>query len=383
MSAAVPMLARLNAFLTEHAPQRSDWLDGGGAAASIAEARQFQRALYEAGLAGPTWPRDYGGLDLSAQQQALYAIEMDMFVPPVAELTLGLSVCGPAVLHFGSHAQRTEYGRATLRGDIVWCQLWSEPEAGSDLAALRTSAVRTADGDWIVTGRKVWTTGAHYADYGLLLARTETEVPKHRGLSMFIVDMTTPGVEVRPLTQMTGRAEFNEVTLNHVRLPAGAILAERADGWRVMTWMMGHERTSVGMNLRDPFMIGWNELKAVVRNSGQAGDPVVRDRLVELRVRMRAAQLLNMRINQEVAAGTASIVLGSAAKVSEGLALRDAAEFAYEIAGSSAWAETDKTSSRIADALLQSPAYGLGGGTEEIQLNALGERILGLPKEPG
>ncbi|MGQ4599049.1 acyl-CoA dehydrogenase family protein [Nocardia sp. R6R-6] len=372
--------ARLNTFLAERAPRRSDWLHT-RSIACIAAARQFQQALYEAGLAGPTWPREYGGLELTSAEQALYAIEMDKFMPPVAELTLGLSVCGPAVLHFGTDAQRAQHGRATLRGDHVWCQLWSEPDAGSDLASVRTSAVRTEEGDWIVTGRKVWTSGAHYADYGLLLVRTETEIPRHRGLSMFILDMTTAGVTVRPLTQMTGRAEFNEVTLDHVRIPADAMLGERAGGWRIMTWMMGHERTSVGMNLRDPLMIGWDELITVIRNSGQAGDSVVRDRLAELQIRLRAAQLLNMRINQEVAAGTASIVLGSAAKVSEALALRDAAEFAYEVVGASAWAETDEMSSRVADAVLQSPAYGVGGGTEEVQLNALGERVLGLPKE--
>lgn len=348
--------------------------------ATIDEAQAFQRKLFDAGLAGPSWEREFGGLELSAEQQAEYAAEVSEFLLPVAALTIGLSVCGPAVVQFGTPAQRRRHGRATLRGDEVWCQLWSEPDAGSDLASLRTKATRNPSGGWTISGSKVWTSGAHHADFGLLLARTESDQPRHRGLSMFVLDMRSPGITVRPLRQMNGLAEFNEVTLDDVQIPDDGLLGERAGGWRIVTWMMAQERTSVGMQMRYPLNIEWADLRRMVRQAGRDSDSFLRARMAALHASERAAQLLNLRVRQEALAGTGSIVLGSAAKVAETAVLRETAELAYEVAGASAWPPEDEMRALAAGAVLQSPGHSIGGGTDEIQLNALADRILGLPR---
>jgi alkylation response protein AidB-like acyl-CoA dehydrogenase len=371
--------ARLREFLARHATAPSH--DFGDEAASVEEARTFQRALFDAGLAGPNWPRRFGGLELPPGGQAAYAAELDEVSIPISPLTLGLNVCGPAVIEFGTPDQRERHGRATLRGDEVWCQLWSEPEAGSDLAGLRTKATPAGDG-WNISGTKIWTSGAHYSDYGLLLARTEPEEPRHRGLSMFIIKMDMPGITVRPVRQMTGDSEFNEVFLDDVILPADALLGERAAGWRVVTWMMGQERTSVGMQLRHPLMLEWADVRRLVAEMGgeHERDPLVRAQLAALHVRQRAATLLNARIQEEAVAGGGSASLGSAAKVAEGAVMRDAAELACAAMGAPAWSGEDAARAIAAGAALQSPGLAIGGGTDEIQLNTLGERVLGLPR---
>lgn len=367
---------RLREFLARHAssPGRDSIAE-----ATVEEARRFQRALFDAGLAGPAWPREFGGLELGSEEQAAYAAELDEVLVPVSPITLGLTVCGPAVLEFGTPEQRERHGLATLRGDQVWCQLWSEPEAGSDLASLRTKAT-PVPGGWKVSGTKLWTSGAHFSDFGLLLARTEPDEPRHRGLSMFILEMDTPGVTVRPVRQMTGDSEFNEVFLDDVIVPEGALLGQRAAGWRIVTWMMGQERTSVGMQLRHPLMLDWSDLRRLVGDSGREHDALVRGRLAALHVRERAAALLNTRVQQQAAAGGGSILLGSAAKVAEGAVMRDAAELACAVMGSPSWSPDDVSKAISAGAVLQSPGLAIGGGTDEIQLNTLGERVLGLPR---
>jgi alkylation response protein AidB-like acyl-CoA dehydrogenase len=349
----------------------------------IERARAYQRALFEAALAGLTWPSAYGGQGLPADADLIFEEEAQHFELPASPLTLALKVCGPAVLEFGTSAQKEHHLAATLRGEQVWCQLWSEPEAGSDLANVRTHAISTGDGSWNVNGHKIWTSHAHDADYALLLCRTDPAAPKHRGLSTFILDMRLPGITVRPLKQMTAQSEFNEVFLDDVAILPGALLGEPGQGWAITTWMMGRERISVGLGMRNARTLSWSDVRAIAREAHRDTDPTVRQRLAELHVQERAAQLLGMRLRQEAQRGQGTPLLGSAVKIAEAALIGDTAELALQLLAdrATAWDPASSGASRVADALLMSPAFAIGGGTDDIQLNTLGEHFLGLPRD--
>jgi len=372
--------ARLTRFLDGHAPRRDQTQPRG--TPTIEEARTFQRALFDHGLAGITWPAEYGGAGLTPEAQQRFAAAAADYVLPTSDLTIGLNVCAPAILQFGDTQQKTRHLAATLRGDHIWCQLWSEPEAGSDLAGVRTTAIANRDG-WTVSGQKIWTSGAQFADFGLLLCRTDPEASKHRGLSMLIVDLDQPGVTVRPLRQMTGESHFNEVFLDDVVAPSNAVLGGLGHGWTIATWMMGRERVSVGLGMRNANTMAWADVADVARTRGRDHDPAVRHRLAELHVRQRAAELLSARLDQEAGAGIPQPLLGSAVKIVEAAVIRDNAEAAVDIAGDDAisWDPDTADGGRLATTVLMSPAFAIGGGTDEIQLNTLAERFLGLPRD--
>lgn len=380
MSALTELETRLHGFLADRASGAGDEHP----AKSVDAARQFQRALFDAGLAGLSWTLEDGGQELGAEAEQLYASVSQNYAVPTAPLTLSLKVCGPAVAQFGTREQKARHLTATLRGEQIWCQLWSEPEAGSDLAGVRTRATRVDDGGWVLEGQKIWTSGAHYADYALVLCRSDSEAPKHQGLSMLILDMGVPGVTVRPLRQMTGDSDFNEVFLDNVRVPADALLGDTGQGWPITTWMMGRERVSVGTGMRDSRTLSWSELAALTVRETRDTHPAVRHRLAELHVQERAAHLLSSRLNQEMQRGKGTVLLGSAVKIVEAAVLRANAEFGFQIAGSAAtaWHREDAAGSQPADAVLMSPGFAIGGGTDDIQLNTLGEHLLGLPREP-
>lgn len=374
---------QLRAFLDEHAGRGAD-ADGAGPTTSIERARAFQHRLSAAGLAGLTWPKQFGGAGLPPEAQQVFQAVAADYELPTSELTLSLNVCGPAVLQFGSNDQRSCHLPATLRGERVWCQLWSEPEAGSDLAAVRTRAIPHPDGGWLVQGQKIWTSGAHYADFGLLLCRTDPAAAKHRGLSMLIVDLRLPGITIRPLRQMTGDAHFNEVFLDDVHVPAEALLGELGQGWPITTWMMGRERVFVGLGMRNENTLDWDDLRDVAQSSGRLAEPAVRHRLAQLHIRQRAAELLSLRLAQETEHGSGRPLLGSAVKIVEAAVIREGAELAVELAAvrATAWDPDSQDDGQLAAAVLMSPAFAIGGGTDEIQLNTLGERFLKLPAEP-
>lgn len=371
---------RLRAFFAdERAASRTSTVGN----QDVAAARTFQRSLFDAGLAGLTWPVEYGGQGFGGDAEAAYMAELQHHTVATAPLTLSLKVCGPAVMQFGSPAQKAEHLIPTLRGDRIWCQLWSEPEAGSDLAGVRTRATPNAQGGWTVQGQKIWTSGAHFADFGLLLCRTDSTAAKHAGLSMMIVDMRQSGMSVRPLRQMTGDADFNEVFLDEVHLSPDALLGELGQGWPITTWMMSRERVSVGTGMRNPRTLTWSDVRLLAERVGRDSEPAVRHQLADLWLREHAAHLLAVRLAQESESGGGRPLLGSAVKVLEAAAIRESAELALEIGGSAttAWSIDEKASSAISDAVLQSPAFAIGGGTDDIQLNTLAERFLGL-REP-
>src|ERR1700754_4392996 len=269
----------VRAWLRAHAPAPAVGLS---AEQQLRRAREFQAALHDAGYAGITWPQDVGGQGLSPAEQQVFSDEAAEYDLPTYPFTIGMGMCGPTLVDLGTPEQKRRYLPKLLRGEEIWCQLFSEPGAGSDVASLQTRAV--PDGDhWVVNGQKVWTTNAQFADFGALLARTDPERPKHAGLTMFIVDMHAPGVTVRPLKDMSGRAPFNEVYFDDVRIPDDAVIGEVNRGWQAAGTMLGHERVSIGAPRRprsNP--LEFASLVDLARHEGVAADPAQRERLAEL-----------------------------------------------------------------------------------------------------
>lgn len=343
----------------------------------LAEARSWQRRKFDAGWAGIAWPKEYGGRGGSLVEHAIFISEEPSFDVPFDALAVGTGWCGPAILILGTDEQKRRYLPPLLSGEEIWCQLFSEPAAGSDLAALGTRAVRDGD-EWVLNGQKVWTTFAHKSDFGLCIARTDPAAPQHRGLSAFVVDMRADGVEARPLRQMTGAANFNEVFLSDVRVPDDARIGEVGDGWRVVITTFMFERTSVvavGSTVADAFM----ELLA----ERAPADQRQRDRFLKSWVAGKALGYTQLRMLTALVQGRIPGPEGSLGKLVGTLLLTDIYDQAIELlgpegllAGKDAPADGDWQ-----DAFLGTPGLRIGGGTDQIQRNIIAERILGLPKD--
>jgi len=343
----------------------------------IALAKDFMARLHDAGYSGITWPQQWGGQGLTQTEERAFAAEAGDFTLPLYLFSIGLGMTGPTLVDRGTDEQRARFVRPLLRGEEIWCQLFSEPGAGSDVASLQTRAVRDGDG-WIVNGQKVWTSVAHHADWGLLLTRTDVDVPKHKGLTMFVVDMHHPGVTVRPLRDMSGRANFNEIFFDDVHIPDEHRVGEVNDGWGVAVTTLLHERLSisagVGMGGSRDNPASLEALRKVV----DTGDPLVRDQLVELHIRSRALALFNQRLAQETNAGLFPGARGSAAK----LLLAELYLFQADLATTLAGPESVVDGHPLGQALAVAPGMALGGGTNEIMRNIVGDRVLNLPPEP-
>ncbi|GAA3440797.1 acyl-CoA dehydrogenase family protein [Planomonospora venezuelensis] len=373
---------RARVWLEANAPQAR--VEGTPDAGGVAAAKAFMAELYDAGYSGITWPAEWGGQGLTQAEERAFAAEAARFTLPTYVFSIGLGMCGPTLVDLGTDEQRRRYVRPLLRGEEIWCQLFSEPGAGSDVAALQTRAVPT-DGGWVVDGQKVWTSVAQNADWGLLLTRTDVDVPKHKGLTMFIVDMHAPGVTVRPLRDMTGRAHFNEIFFDGVHIPAENLVGQVGGGWSCAVTTLLHERLSiaggVGMSGQKDNPVAFEAL----RESADTGDPLVRDQLVELYVRSRALALFNQRLSQETKAGIFPGARGSAAKLLLAELTLFQADLASSLAGPEAVAHSGAEGdggARLAHSLALAPAMALGGGTNEIMRNIVGERVLNLPPEP-
>ena len=367
-----------------------DWLEAntgtrpGDPAAYLAEAKRFQAALHDAGFAGITWPVEYGGQGLGQAEQLAFNDVAQDFTLPVDLFIIGMGMCGPTLVDLGTDAQKSRYLRPLLRGEEIWCQLFSEPGAGSDVASLQTRAVRDGD-DWVLNGQKVWTTVAQLADFGTVLARTNPDVPKHRGLTMFVIDMHAPGVTVRPLRVMTGAAPFNEVYFTEVRLHADAVIGAVDNGWHAAVTMLGHERVAIGLSAaRKSNPLAFSALADTARRHGRHADPVVRDNLIELYLRERALALYTSRLRQEANAGRDVGARGSVAKLLAAQLGTHAVDVAGLVAGPEvvAWDPDDERAAELSMAVTGAPGMAIAGGTNEIQRNIIGERVLGLPKEP-
>ncbi|WP_081665274.1 acyl-CoA dehydrogenase family protein [Mycobacterium sp. UM_CSW] len=349
------------------------------------ERKRTTAAAYDAGLLHVTWPVEYGGRGLPPQYQTVFNEESGPFAWALIPSAVTVGICAATLLDTGTEDHKKRHIPAMLRGDEEWTQLLSEPGAGSDLGGVTTRAERDGD-DFVLNGQKVWTSGAAESDYAAALVRTDGSVPKYKGLSMVIVDMTSPGVDVRPLRQMTGDAHFNEVFLDDVRVPVTNLLGEYNGGWGVLNRMLTHERIALssGTTGRSVFAPdNFDELVALARARGVERDPAVRSRLADLYIDTQLLDFMGRRTRAAAAAGLEMGPVGSIGKVGVARNARSSAEAAIFIGGPDvlAWEPDDADSERWARDLLFFPMTAIAGGTTEIQKNTIAERLLGLPRE--
>jgi alkylation response protein AidB-like acyl-CoA dehydrogenase len=373
--------ARARAFLGAHCRKRVDMVET-PMLDDRHVAQAFQKALFEAGLAGLTVPRDYGGQGLGAREQEIFNEEALEYYLPIGVFTITLGMCVPVLLELGTEEQKRRHIEPMLEGREIWCQMFSEPGAGSDLASLQTKALRDGD-EWTLDGQKVWTSGAHYASFGLCLARTDPDAPKHRGLSMFIVPMGSAGITVRPLVQATGDAGFNEVFCDGVRLPADAIIGAPGDGWRGALATLMNERVALGASGNSLTSGRADVLVAAAKALGATADPNTRQALVDVWIREEVLRYLGLRVRAATQAGRTPGPEGSVAKLAGGELVRRAASLHVHLLGAAAmaWPTTDADVAKAVRTFVHAPSFSIAGGSSEIQRNILGERVLGLPKD--
>src|SRR3712207_90940 len=362
----------LRAWLADNAPGTDPEHD---ADASYAFRRDWQRKLHEGGWAGVHWPTEYGGRGASLTETAIFFEEMGKAGAPLPANVLGLLLGGPTLMVWGTDEQKARYLEPILSADEIWCQGFSEPGSGSDLASLQTRAVRHGD-EWAVTGQKVWTTLAHHSKWCMLVARTDPGAPKHKGLTYFLMDMEQEGVQIRPLVQITGEAEFNELFLEEARIPHANIVGGEGNGWGVAITTLMHERSTLAFGLQVQVKQHLRQLMYEAREGGQAADPVIRDRLAQLYIesevlRLNAYRGLTAVMRTGVPGPEGSLGKWQWAEVNQALT-----ELALDIAGPQALLRSDDWTYRF----LRARANSIEGGTTEILKNIVAERVLGLPR---
>ncbi|HEY5334570.1 MAG TPA: acyl-CoA dehydrogenase family protein, partial [Mycobacteriales bacterium] len=348
--------------------------------------RKHQAVLYAGGLIGVTWPKEYGGQGGTPMQNAIVGQELGRLGIAGPVNSIGIGMCGPTIIGHGSDDQQERYLARLLRADDIWCQLFSEPASGSDLAALRTKAEQTDDGNWRINGQKVWTTVAHLADYGILLVRTDPSLPKHRGLTMFVVDMHAPGVTVRPLKQMSGSAEFNEVFFDDVVIPDSERLGDVNDGWRVAITTLMNERMSIGGGGSE-LGIGLDALTALAKKKlpeqSPARQAVTRQSFGQAYVESLAARYTGYRRLTAISKGEPPGPEGSAGKLAGTAAAIKVADVGVRLLGDDAFYLTGPDGDgRFQHTQAGLPGLAIAGGTDEILRNVIGERVLGLAPGP-
>jgi alkylation response protein AidB-like acyl-CoA dehydrogenase len=372
---------RVKAFLAGHDPAETPKQD-------------FNNARFDAGLAWVHYPEGLGGLGLSRTLQAVVDAEFAAAGAPTNDPErngIGLGMAAPTILAYGSDEQKQRWLRKLWTAEEIWCQLFSEPGAGSDLAALATRAVKDGD-EWVVNGQKVWTSQAHKARRALLVTRTDPDVPKHQGMTYFSVDMTAPGVEVRPLRQATGEAEFNEVFLTDVRIPDADRIGQVGEGWKVANATLMSERVSIGASRAAPRESGMIATAARTwRSRPELRTPGLHDRMLRLWTDAEVARLASERLRQQLAAGQPGPE-GSAAKLVFARLNQEISGFEVELAGADGLRYDDWTMRRPESAnfygrgpgyrYLRAKGNSIEGGTSEILRNIVAERVLGLPAEP-
>lgn len=347
----------------------------------LGRARVYRGLLADAGLAGISYPVAVGGQGLAPEYDAVFReVSRDLLPPEESVFGIGVGMALPTILDHASVELQRRFIGPGLRGEEIWCQLYSEPGAGSDLAGLTTRAVKDGD-EWVVSGQKVWTSGAQHSDLAVLLARTNSELPKHRGITMFVLPMDQGGVTVRPLVQMTGVSEFNEVFLDEARIPADWVLGEVNGGWPLAVALLGHERASLGSGKKSidqsksgRFPLPFEGLVNRARRRGLLENDVVRQELANVYIGERIVPWITQRQLHP-----------SIGKLWRTLQGRRGAQLAHTIGGpvATAWEIDDSDADYWAYHVLNCRGMSLGGGTDEIQKTTLGERVLGLPREPG
>jgi alkylation response protein AidB-like acyl-CoA dehydrogenase len=382
--------AEVRAFLDKNAERRTATSKAYRAAhvddAYLKIARTWQAKKADAGFAAITWPVRYGGRGGTPIQQAIYNEEEAGYVVPHGVFHIGLSISLPTLLAYATPEQLDRHVRPALRGEEIWCQLFSEPAAGSDLAGIHTRAERDRS-EWIVDGSKIWTSGAHYSDFAILLARTDPSVPKHKGLTFFFLDMKSRGIETQPIRQMWGASRFNQVSLRGVRIPDSQRLGGVGEGWKVALETLGHERFGVGTSI----VLGpdfW-DIFALARSSRLSGRPAiddatVREKLVDWYVKQQGLRYTSLRILTALSRGQAPGPEASIAKAVGPSQTQEMAAFALDLQGMAGGLTDPEHAVRegwFQEEYLATPGGRLAGGTDEIVRNTIAERVLGLPSD--
>ena len=348
-------------------------------------AKRWQARKADAGWACIHWPKEYGGRGASPIERLIFDEEERRAHAPSGFFEIGLGMAGPTMRAFATEEQKARYLPPMLRGEEIWCQLFSEPAAGSDLAALRMRAVRDGDG-WILNGQKTWTSGAHYSDYGIIVARSDPSVPKHKGLTFFFIDMKSAGITTRPISQMSGPAGFCDVFFDNVRVPDSQRLGAVGQGWEVSLTTLMNERLSLG----DVARPGYEELAAMLRGRQLSGAPAldrgdVRARIADWHIRSRGVHFTRAQIMTALSRGQEPGPEASILKLASTSMFQEIANFATDLDDIGGILMRDGDMSAGPDfqfAYLFSPSFRIAGGTDEILRNIIAERVLGLPGEP-
>lgn len=378
--------AELRAWLAAHAPARAERIphDDQSLADEFAFLTAWQRQLFTAGYVGLLWPREYGGHGAPPTQQAILNEELARARAPQLINRVGINNVGPTLMSHGTEAQKARLLPTILTADEIWCQLFSEPNAGSDLAAVRTRATR--DGDvFVIDGQKVWTSYAQFAKWAILLARTEPTAPKHKGITYFVVDMTSPGITIRPLTQATGSTEFSEVFLEGVRVPATNVIGEVNRGWEIAMTTLAHER-GTGFAFKEQVLarIAISDVVNLAQRRQRHRDPVVRQRIAAAWTDVEIMRLLNCRTLTRLERGLEPGPESSLVKLFWASLTQRIHELALEIEGP--FAQLAAGSAHTSDdgrwqlGFLWSRVSSIAGGTSEVQANIIAQRLLALPR---
>ncbi len=338
--------------------------------------KNWQRSLYEGGWAAVQWPEQYGGRDATLMQSAIFFEEVGRTRAPLPANVLGLLLAGPTIMTWGTPEQKERYLTPILSAEEIWCQGFSEPEAGSDLAAVKTVAKRDGD-EWVVTGQKVWTSGAQYSKWCMLVARTDPEASKHKGLSYFLMDMEQPGVQVRPLVQITGEAEFNELFIEEARIPHENMLGGEGDGWNVALTTLMNERSGLGFFLQIRMRQLLDQVVEEAVNNGKIEDPVIAERIGEIEARTEITRLIAYRGLSTIEKYGQPGPEGSLTKWLWSETNQMLVQLAVDVVGP----EALSADTVWAYELLRARGNTLEGGTTEILKNIIAERVLGLPRK--
>ena len=378
--------AKAHSWLEANAPKRQPrpetGLDDSG---SMGESRAWQRKKAEAGYACITWPKEWGGGGGASWQSVIFSQEESRFDTPPNPFAIGLGMCVPTIMTVGAQEDKERFVRPAVQGEEIWCQLFSEPSGGSDAAAARTRATRDGD-DWVINGQKVWTSGAHYSDFGLLLARTDPDVPKHKGLTMFWIDMKAPGVEVRPIHQMSGASNFNEVYFSDLRIKDSQRVGGVGEGWRVALVTLMNERLAVGgggggSNHRRVLKLA-SEIRTL---TGLAlKDNGLREKIADWFVQAEGLKYTTYRTMTALSRGQTPGPESSIGKVVSASLMQDVANTAMELEdqfGIISDPDLAPLSASFQTALMNAPGMRIAGGTDEILRNIIAERVLGLPQD--
>ena len=379
----------VRAFLDAQAPLRTDPTESAFAAGredgeAVAIAKQWQATLFDNGWACLSWPKEFGGRGATPIERVIWGQEVSRYVTPDGFFVIGQGMCGPTLMAYATEEQKRHYLPALARGDDIWCQLFSEPVAGSDLAGIKTRAERIGD-DWVLNGQKIWTSGAHYSDFGIIITRTDPNVPKHKGLTMFFIDMKSPGIDIRPIKQINGDRAFNEVFFTDVRVPDAQRLGAVGQGWQVSLVTLMNERLAVGGSLAtniDPML----ELAETMKLDGKRAidNAAVREKIATWYAQLAGLKYTGFRMVSALSRGATPGPEASISKVVVARMNQDMANLALDLQSQGGILDSPNLSAmhnQFQRQFMRSPANRIEGGSDEILRNIIAERVLGLPAD--